>query len=144
MNKVVKLNSVGAVNTAKDGRAYYSAEFSNPLNPFAKTVKRNFWQQFQTDAEGNKTPIWRGADPATVKPFVGKTIPGFFANEKVEQYNISIPGQEDRTANTYPTVVLDGENMASVYKSVGHPLAEEALAPAVLEGTPVAVDAVIE
>lgn len=136
MQKVVKLESVGEVKEARDTRKYYTANFSNPLNPFGKTVSRNFWQQKNAAGE----PVWRGADPAQVKPFIGRTIPGTFENRNVVPYSIQIAGQPDRTANTYPTVVLDGENIESVYKSVGHPLAEE---NTVVTQPEVIVDAVI-
>lgn len=129
--KTVKLESLSEVKTAKDNRQYYTAEFSNPANPFGRTVSRNFWQQKNAAGE----PVWRGADPAKVKAFVGKTIPGSICAEKVEEYTIEITGQEPRPASTYTTVVLDGELKAAVFANLGHKLAEEATveAPAVAE-----------
>lgn len=122
MNKSLKLVALSAVSTAKDDRQYYTAEFQDPSNPFAKTVKRNFWQQ--KNAAG--TPEWRGADPAVVKNFVGRTIPGQLMTAKVEPYTVIGAGGVERTANIFTTAILGSELPEQVFKSLNHPLAVEA------------------
>lgn len=118
--KVVKLVAISEPKTEKsreDGkvsRKYYTAKFADPLNPFAKQVSRNFWQNH--DSEG-KTAIWNGADPAAVKQFIGKTIPGHIATREVERYEI-----DQRPVDTYTTVILGEELESAVFKSLGHPL----------------------
>lgn len=122
--KVVKLVAISEPKTEKsreDGkvsRKYYTAKFTDPLNPFAKHVSRNFWQNH--DSEG-KTATWNGADPAVVKQFIGKTIPGHLSTQEVETYEI-----DGRPVNTYTTVILGSELEAAVFKSLGHPLLEKA------------------
>ena len=118
---MLKLVSISEVKTEKvrtDGKAsrqYYSAVFSDPNNPFAKTVQRNFFQQHNADGtEG----IWKGGNPSEVKQFIGKTIPGEIVSETVEAYQI-----DGRSVGTYSTVVLSGENKATVFKSCGHVIA---------------------
>lgn len=124
MNKFLKLVAISDIKTAKDNRAYYAAQFQDPTNPFAKTVTRMFWQQ--KDAAG--TPVWRGADPEIVKTFVGKTLPGAIVTKEVEDYQIG-----ERTINTYTTVVLGSELDLQVFKAMGHPLKQAAVAEQVAE-----------
>lgn len=124
MNKQLKLVSLGDVKTAKDNRQYYSANFQDPTNPFARAISRIFWQQKNTAGEA----VWRGADPEAVKPFVGKLLPGYIATKKVAEYAIG-----DRTADTYTTVILGSELESQVFKGMGHPLAEEAKAEVAVE-----------
>lgn len=135
--KSLKLVSVTATATAKDGREYYGAEFQDPSNPFARTVKRNFWQQ--KNAQG--VAEWRGADPSVVKNFIGKTVPGEMITAKVEQYEIIGSDGTVRNANTFTTVILGNELAEQVFKSLGHPLAETTSinAPAVQEPADVAI-----
>lgn len=118
------LVSMTAVKIASDGRGYYTASFQDPSNPFAKTVSRNFWQQFNAAGE----PVWRGADPAVVTKFIGKTIPGEILSKEVVPYTIPRADGTEQTVNTYTTVVLGGENIKSTFKAQGHELAEEAIA----------------
>lgn len=125
----VKLASLGEVKIAKDGRGYYAASFQDPTNPFAKTVTRNFWQQKNAAGE----PVWRGADPTQVKPFLNKTIPGYLATRKVQPYAITGSDNVERTADTYTTVILGNELDSQVFKALGHPLAEEAIVAAPVE-----------
>lgn len=127
VKQVLLLVGISAVATAKDTRQYYTAEFQDPENPFGKTVKRNFFQQFNP-TDPTKTE-WRGADPAKVKAFLGKIIPGYIANEEVEPYEIpgrkginGAPDQPDRTVNYYTTVVLGHEQKAVVFRTMRHPL----------------------
>lgn len=117
---VIRLTALGEVKVAKDERSYYSATFQDPLNPFAKTVTRNFWQQKNQAGE----PVWKGADPAQVKPFVGKTIPGYIASRTVEPYAITGSDGVERTATIYTTVVFNTEVESAVFRSLQHPLAE--------------------
>lgn len=118
--QVIRLTQLGEVKTAKDGRAYYAATFQDPANPFAKTVTRNFWQQKNSAGE----PVWRGADPAQVKPFLNKTIPGQIATRVVEPYAITGSDNVERTATTYTTIVFGNELESQVFKSLNHPLIE--------------------
>lgn len=123
---LVMLMSITEPKVAKDNRSYYTAEFRDPSNPFAKTVKRNFWQQLNAAGESE----WRGANPKDVKPFLGKNIPGYIATRAVEPYSIPRADKEDYEASTYTTVILGHEMPEVVFKSLGHPLAsavEEAI-----------------
>lgn len=117
--KTLRLVSVTEPREAKDGRSFYSAVFQDPSNPFAKTVTRNFWQQKNANGEA----VWRGADPAQVKPFIGKTLPGYISTKKVADYEVTTSQGEVRTANTYTTVILGSELEEQVFKSLNHPLA---------------------
>lgn len=118
----LKLVSISEVKTEKgriDGkvsRQYYTAMFSNPSNPFAKTVSRTFWQQHNADGTSAE---WRGANPSEVKTFIGKLIPGQIVSSQVEAYDITGNDGAIREANSYTTVVLDGENVVSVFKAAG-------------------------
>lgn len=126
MSNSLKLVALGEVLAAKDGRSYYSAEFQDPANPFAATRKRNFWQQ--NNSAG--VPEWRGADPAIVKSFVGKLIPGAIVSAEVEPFMIG-----EREVTIYTTVVLGNELSKQVFKSLGHPMLE-AVAETVAEELP--------
>lgn len=112
MNKL-KLVAVTELKTAKDGRAYYTAEFQDVNNPFANTVKRNFWQQ--KNAAG--VAEWRGASYDVISKLVGTTVPGSIATRVVEEYQIG-----DRTANIFTTVLLGAELDVQVFKALGHEL----------------------
>lgn len=125
-NTMLVLVAISAIATEKErkdskkSRDFYTAEFKNPLNPFLKTIKRNF---FQTHSADGKTASWVGADPKAVSQFIGKEIPGYIANKAVEAYEIVDQAtKEVREANSFTTVVLDGENEAGVFKALGHPL----------------------
>lgn len=118
----LRLKAITEPKVAKDNRQYYTATFQDPANPFAKEVARNFWQQFNGAGE----PVWKGANPAEVKPFLGKVIPGKIVTAVVEPYSITGTNGVERTANTYTTVVLGSELEMVVFKSLGHPIAEEA------------------
>ena len=98
----------------KVSRMYYTAIFSNPANPFSKTVSRTFWQQH--NADGTKA-AWKGADPVQVRPFVDKLIPGQIVAANVEPYEID--GSTGRIATTFTSVVLDGEIAEQVFKASG-------------------------
>jgi hypothetical protein len=124
MNKL-KITGISILNTEKtrtDGktsRQYFTAKFVDESNPFAiKEQSRNFFQQH--NADGTEAS-WGALNYDRVKAMVGKTCPGYIANETVESYDI-----DGREVNTYTAVVLPGENKASLFKSLGHPLADSA------------------
>jgi len=119
---MVKLIGIGEVKLAKDGRSFYTAEFQDASNPFAGTVRRNFWQQF-ADSAAKTNPIWKGADPAITGTFVGKLLPGQILTLEVEAYTIGA-----NTVSTYKTVVLGGELPKQVFKQLGHPVVETVVA----------------
>lgn len=128
MNKPqLKLIAVGEVKTAKDNRAYYSASFQDPSNPFAGAKSRIFFQQNNSAGQ----PEWRGADPAVTKTFVGKLIPGEIVTAKVEEYQIN-----ERTVNIHTAVVLGNELAEQVFKQQGRIMLKEDA-----EATPAAVEA---
>ena len=100
----LQLVSISEVKTEKVridnkvSRQYYTATFANPANPFGKTVSRTFWQQH--NIEGTET-TWKTANPALVKTFIGKLIPGTIVSSPVEEYDIVNQGTgEVRTAST--------------------------------------------
>ena len=120
MNKSqVRLLSTTDAVVARDGRSYYTATFQDPENPFGKAVSRNFWQQKNAAGE----PVWKGADPEQVKPFLKKLIPGYIATRKVEAYPVTGTDGVERSANIYTTVILGSELEEQVFKSLNHPLA---------------------
>lgn len=124
----VKLLTISDIRTEKVrsdekvSRQYYVATFGNPANPFSKAVSRVFWQQHNADGTSAE---WKGANPKDVKQFIGKEIPGYIAARQVEAYDIDSPSGV-REANTYTTVVLDGEIESSVFKASGKVLLEVA------------------
>ncbi len=123
--KTVKLVSISDVKTEKvrtDGkpsRKYYTAYFADAMNPFAKQIQRNFFQDHVGEA-GKEVATWKSADPALVKSFIGKEIPGQFINCNVETYKIG-----ERDVNSFTTVLLDGEKLTSVLKQANHVLLVE-------------------
>jgi hypothetical protein len=118
----LKLVSISEVKTEKErvdgkvSRQYYSAMFSNPSNPFSRTVSRVFWQQHNNDGTSAE---WRGANPAEVRLFIGKLIPGQIVSSQVEAYDITGSDGAIREANSYTTVVFEGENPVAVFKAAG-------------------------
>lgn len=135
MNQSVRLKGISEVREAKDGRQFYLATFQDPSNPFGKTVTRTFWQQ--KDSAGQ--PVWKGANPEEVKPFVGKLIPGYIKTAKVEAYEVTGSNGAVNMATTYTTVILGAELDEQVFKSLNHPLATTAAVEA-----PVAQEAELE
>lgn len=131
----LKLNKISEIKTEKErtdgkvSRQYYTATFSNPSNPFSKTVSRVFWQQH--NVEGTEA-TWKAGDPKEVKQFIGKTIPGQIVSSKVEAYDITDTLGTTREANTYTAVVLEGELPETVFKAAGKVLLETAPSPAMV------------
>lgn len=122
MLKLIGITEVKSEKKRSDkkvSRQYYTAEFADQSNPFAKTVKRNFFQTHNADGSAAE---WRGASPEAVTPFIGKEIPGAIVSKAVEAYTIG-EGADQRDASTYTTIVLGNENIESVFKGLGHPLA---------------------
>jgi hypothetical protein len=134
MNQL-KLVSISEVKTEKArvdekvSRQYYTATFSNPANPFGRTVSRTFWQQH--NADGTQA-TWKGANPSEVKQFIGKLIPGRIVSSKVEAYDITDSLGNIREASTYTAVVLDGETPEAVFKASGKVIVEAAPAVAMI------------
>lgn len=106
--------NIGEVKTAKDDRDYYGVEFKDSANPFSKPAKRIIFQR--TTAAGN---VW-DANPADIAKLKGKAIPGAIVSKQVPEYSIVTSDGEERTVNTYTTVVFGHENELSVFKSAGH------------------------
>jgi len=127
--KTVKLMSITDVKTEKqrtDGkksRQYYVAEFGNPSNPFAPSVKRTFFQAH--NADGSTT--WKGANPSTVSAAIGKEIPGSIINMKVEKYPVLLADgtQQKRKdgslvfADNVTIVCFEGENAEAIVRANG-------------------------
>lgn len=118
------LVSISEVKTEKErvdskkSRDYYTAEFRDVSNPFAPTVKRNF---FQAHDESGANTMWKGADPKSVAGFIGKQIPGQIVRATVLPYQIG-----DRTVDSYTTAILSHENVERVFKAAGHELVDMA------------------
>lgn len=123
MKKVLVLLAISAILTektrsdSKKSRQYYTAEFKDPENAFAPTVKRVIWQQHNVD--GTET-IWKGGDPEQVGKLVGKQIPAEIVSRQVQAYQVGT-----NTATKYTTVVFGHETVESVFKSAGHELTSE-------------------
>ena len=129
MNKVLVLLAISALSTEKtrkDGkvsRQYYTAEFQDPNNPFASTVKRVIWQQHNIDGT---EAIWKGGNPEQISKFIGKQVPAEIVSRQVPAYTVG-----ENTATKYTTVVFGHETIESVFKSAGHELTIGATTPAV-------------
>lgn len=147
--KVISMSEVKSENRTADkkvNRQYYVTEFADPANPFAKTVRRTFWQQHNADGTSAE---WKGANPSITKSFLNKEIPGSFVNAKVETYDVLLADgtQQKRkdgskvTADNVTVVLFEGENLATIVKSVGKILLteESAKAPKVEEKSPLVV-----
>jgi hypothetical protein len=123
MKKLVLL-AISAILTEKErtdskvSRSYYTAEFQDPSNPFAPTVKRTIFQQHNADGTAAS---WRGGNPDIIKKFIGKEIPGEIVSKQVPEYDITI-GSESRKASKYTTVVFAHETVEQVFKASGHDL----------------------
>ena len=103
----------GKLNMTSDGRKYYIATFRDPSNPFGVERTRVIAQT--TDSSDN--PVWRSGNPAIIKQFVGKQIPGDIVTRQVPAYMVG-----DRTVDSCSLVVLKNESITSVFKSNGHDL----------------------
>ena len=103
----------GKLNLTSDGRKYYIAVFRDPSNPFGAERTRVIAQT--TDSEDN--PVWKAGNPALIKQFVGKNIPGDIVTKSVVPYTV-----DGREVMSYTSVVLKGETITSVFKSQGHQL----------------------
>lgn len=122
--KLISISPVKTEKARKDekvSRQYYTAAFTNPANPFGKVVSRTFWQQH--NADGTEA-TWKTGNPALVKDFVGKLIPGSIVSSKVEEYDITDSLGNTRAASTYTAVVLEGETAQSVFKASGKVMVE--------------------
>jgi len=106
----------GKLNETSDGRAFYMADFQDPDNPFAPVRTRMVSQQF--DSADN--PVWKAGNPAMIKKFVGKLIPGEIITLDVPDFQIG-----ERVVNTATSVVLKGENIQTIFRQAGHDLDEE-------------------
>lgn len=109
------VDETGKFNVTSDGRLYLMGEFENPENPFGGLVRRMIAQQF--DSQGN--PYWK-VNLAGIRASVGKVVAGDIVTKECESYEIG-----DRTVNTYTAVVFAHENVATVFRNAGHPLATE-------------------
>jgi hypothetical protein len=98
-------------NVAKDGRLYFVAFFSNPSNPFAGEIRRNIFQQL--DSQGNA--YWKTDRSELV---VGRDYEGSIITSNVEPYVIN-----DREVSTYTCVVFAHENLETVLRNNKHTLA---------------------
>jgi len=118
--KLISVTEIKSEKERKDGkvsREYFTAEFVDSSNPFAiKTVKRNFFQLH--NADGSEA-TWGALNYSAIKSMVGKTFAGEVVNEPVAAYQI-----DGREVTSYTTVLLPGENKATIFKQLGHPLAQ--------------------
>jgi hypothetical protein len=127
MNKILTLLAISALLTEKTrkdnkvSRQYYTAEFQDPNNPFAPTIKRVIWQQHNVDGT---LAIWKGGNPEQISKFVGKQVPAEIVSRQVPAYLVG-----ENTATKYTTVVFAHETIESVFKSAGHDLSVENTAP---------------
>lgn len=114
---LVSMSEVKTEKSRKDNkisRQYYTAYFMDPANPFAKQAQTNIWQDHNSDGT---VALWKSGDPAIVKKFVGKTVPGAIVNSEVEPYEI-----DGRQVETFTCVVLGHQTKAQAFKLAGHPL----------------------
>jgi len=106
---------------ASDNRNYFVATFSSGFGQ--KVVKRTFWEQFKKDAAGNNLTekYWeRGSyDQAMGLLSSGEAIEGNRVTRTVEPYMIG-EGENQRSVNTYTTVVFPGESVESVFTAADH------------------------
>lgn len=116
-NPNANLTEDGKFNLTTDGRAYLIGEFESPENPFGGVVRRMIAQQFNSANE----PYWK-VNLAGIRASIGKVVAGDIITKTVEPYEIG-----ERTVNTYTAVVFAHENVETVFRNAGHPLATEDL-----------------
>ena len=117
----------GKINETSDGRKYYLAVFQDLDNPFQATRFRVISQQF--DSTGN--PIWKGGDPAMIKNYIGKALPGAIVTKQVEPYEVQSQDGTAREVTSYTCVALKGENIVQLFNRAGHTLSSETTSSAV-------------
>lgn len=108
----------GKINETSDGRKYYLAVFQDLDNPFQSTRFRVISQQF--DSTGNS--IWKGGDPAMIKNYIGKALPGAIVSRQVEPFTITSQDGTEREVTSYTCVALKGENIVQLFNRAGHTL----------------------
>lgn len=122
---LVQLTKISEVKTEKErsdkkvSRQYYTAEFSDPSNPFNAPRIRNFYQQHNVTGDAC---AWKGAEPSKVVQFLNKTIPGAIVKRNVAPYKVE--GSEN-TATKFTTVCLAHEDITAVFKAAGHTIIED-------------------
>jgi hypothetical protein len=112
----------GKFNLTTDGRKYLIAKFNDPTNPFASTRTRVISENGTIDpTTGEMITKW-SVDPAMLRPFVGQTIEGNIVTASVEPYTVP-NSKSTEPATTFTSVVFKHENVAQVFRSQKHPLA---------------------
>jgi len=108
----------GKVNLSKDGAQYIGVTLEDRSNPL-KYVKRHVNYRQQKNAAGEW--VWRGATPQQFAKLQGSKVNGNVVTHNVQPYDV-----QGREVNSYTTIVLAGENPATVFRSAGHEIVSQA------------------
>lgn len=110
---------------ASDKRNYFVATFSSGFGQ--KIAKRTFWQQFVKDAAGNNTEkkYWERGSYEQAQSLLksGEAIEGNRVTRTVEPYMIG-EGENQRSVNTYTSIVFPGETIEAVFAAADHKLVD--------------------
>ncbi len=104
----------GQVNVSeKDGSHYVTIRYEDKTNPIKKKAAVRGYRK-------NTNGKWPGATPKELAAMAGVEIPGAkFVTANVQPYQID---GNPKPLNTYTTVVMEGENIATIFTNQGHPL----------------------
>jgi hypothetical protein len=115
----------GKLNQASDGALYCVVTLEDQSNP-TRFVKRVIAYRQQKNSQGQWA--WRGATPKVFLGMKSRSIDGRSTTHNVEPYDVS-----GRTVSTYTTIVLTGENEATVFANAGHPIVAQAAEVGVMQ-----------
>ena len=110
----------GKVNIAKDGAHYIGVTLEDHSNPL-KYVRRHVNYRQQKNSAGKWT--WRGANPQQFAKLQGSKVNGTVVTRTVQPYDV-----QGREVDSYTTIVLAGENEATVFRNAGHEIVSQAQA----------------
>jgi hypothetical protein len=115
----------GKLNQASDGALYCVVSLQDQTND-TKYIKRTIAYRQQKNSQG--LWAWPGATPKLFVTRKGQTTQGKSVTHNVEPYDVS-----GRTVSTYTTIILTGENEATVFKNAGHPIVAQAAEVGVMQ-----------
>lgn len=109
----------GKINVTSDGRQFYLIEFTDPMNPFQKSI---VYTAAQNSGGPGGQAQWRIADPETIGHLKGQMVPGAIITKQVPAYEIQRSDGSTYTANTATVVVLGNESIRAAFAKENHQL----------------------
>ena len=110
----------GKLNLAKDGALYCGVTLEDRSNPL-KYVRRHVNYRQQKNSAGEW--VWKGATPVQFAKLQGSKVNGTVVTRTVQPYDV-----QGREVDSYTTIVLAGENEATVFRNAGHEIVSQAQA----------------